>query len=346
MHWLPHSCVDEGQEHAWFTQTRPPVHSLSVQHAAVGMHCDPHGLKPLAHTHTLPVQLSPAPQLPHCIVPPQPSDAVPHVAPTASHVFVVQPQWFGVPPPPHVSGGAHAPQSSIPVHPSDTSPQLMPRSAQVLGVHAVEPHMFGCSPPQCWPAGQPPQSTTLPHPSGAVPHCAPSSTHVLARHPHWLSSPPPPHTHGTGQSPHVSTSSQPSEIAPHCAPSDRHVFAAQGFVPHRFGPSPPQNWPCGHTPQDTTPPHPSGAFPHSAASPKHVAGAHAPVSAPASVDGFGGKADVSPCSPAHATTSNIGSSAAYLVGMMLIMRGGHERRNRSFPPGHAILDALATAVDE
>jgi hypothetical protein len=70
------------------------------------------------------------------------------------------------------------------------------------------------------------------------------------------------------------------------------------------------------------------------------------VSAPASVDGFGGKAEVSPCSPAHATTSSIGSSAAYLVGMVLIMRVGLERRNRSFPWDNADLDAHPTAVDE
>jgi hypothetical protein len=59
------------------------------------------------------------------IVPPQPSDAVPH-APAGQVVAAVHPHWFallGVPPP-HVCGEVHVPQLTVPPHPFGAVPQL------------------------------------------------------------------------------------------------------------------------------------------------------------------------------------------------------------------------------
>ncbi|HXC53106.1 MAG TPA: hypothetical protein VN634_19620 [Candidatus Limnocylindrales bacterium] len=59
-------------------------------------------------------------------VPPQPFAIVPQVAPTSSHVSGVQPQTFGVPPPPHVSGTAQLPQLRRPPQPLEIVPQVFP----------------------------------------------------------------------------------------------------------------------------------------------------------------------------------------------------------------------------
>lgn len=60
------------------------------------------------------------------IVPPQPSGAAPQATPAGQVVAGVQPQTFGVPPPPHVCGAVQLPQFSVPPQPSETVPQLAP----------------------------------------------------------------------------------------------------------------------------------------------------------------------------------------------------------------------------
>lgn len=109
---------------------------------------------------------------------PQPSEMVPHAAPWSAQVFAVQPQAFGTPPPPHVSGALHVPQSSTLPQPSETWPQLAPSFSQVVGVQAVVPHLFAPSPPQKSPVSQLPQSITKLQPSGIEPHSAPKLEQV------------------------------------------------------------------------------------------------------------------------------------------------------------------------
>jgi hypothetical protein len=81
--------------------------------------------------------------VPQCSVPPQPSGQSPQLR--APHVDGVQPQTFGVPPPPHVAPVAvHVPQASVPPQPSGIDPQSLPAAVQVV---AVQPHTFGTPPP-------------------------------------------------------------------------------------------------------------------------------------------------------------------------------------------------------
>ena len=50
----------------------------------------------------------------------------------------MQPQTFGVPPPPQVCGAVHAgPQLTVPPHPSSMVPQFLPAPQEVIG---VQPH--------------------------------------------------------------------------------------------------------------------------------------------------------------------------------------------------------------
>jgi hypothetical protein len=60
--------------------------------------------------------------------PPHGFGKVPHLP---VQLGVAQPQTFGVPPPPHVSGEVQVPQSSTPAQPSDTCPQFFPSDAHV-----------------------------------------------------------------------------------------------------------------------------------------------------------------------------------------------------------------------
>src|SRR5688572_8523782 len=103
---------------------------------------------------------------------------MPHSAPRAGQVHGVQPHFFEIDPPPHVSGGTQWPQCTVPPHPSETSPQLAPSSAQVLGEQGSTPHLLRPPPPHT-PIRQDPQSRRLPHPSGMTPHSAPTASQVL-----------------------------------------------------------------------------------------------------------------------------------------------------------------------
>lgn len=78
-------------------------------------------------------------------VPPQPSEIVPHDAPRAAHVAGVQPQTFGVPPPPHVSGAVQVPHSMVPPQPSDAEPHTAPCSAHVFSVQHDPNDAPGCT---------------------------------------------------------------------------------------------------------------------------------------------------------------------------------------------------------
>ena len=111
-------------------------------------------------------------------VPPQPSEIVPPDAPWAAHVVGVQPQTFGVPPPPHVFGAVQVPQLNVPPQPSGTEPQLFPAGHVVIG---VQPQTFGVPPPpQLLGDVQDPQSRILGHvPLGIVPQLAPRLAQVV-----------------------------------------------------------------------------------------------------------------------------------------------------------------------
>lgn len=75
--------------------------------------------------------------VPQVIVPPHPSDPVPHVWPPVHVVEGVHPQTFGVPPPPQVCGDLQLPQLSVPPQPLEIVPQVAPCAVQVVGVQQV-----------------------------------------------------------------------------------------------------------------------------------------------------------------------------------------------------------------
>jgi hypothetical protein len=83
------------------------------------------------------VQVWQVAQVPHLIVPPQPSGAAPQVCPVGHVVLGVQPQTLGVPPPPQVWGAVQVPQLSVPPHPFAMLPQFLCWAAQVVGVQQV-----------------------------------------------------------------------------------------------------------------------------------------------------------------------------------------------------------------
>jgi hypothetical protein len=127
-----------------------PHTGFAPVHAAHAPPLLPHRVAVSPTTHAFPLQQSPEPQLPHCRVPPQPSEREPHRAPQA---MGVQPHTPAVPPPPHVFGAVQ----------SELDPQ---------------PHVWPDS--HTWPAVDVVQSTHSPplgpHAPGLVPvwHIAPS----------------------------------------------------------------------------------------------------------------------------------------------------------------------------
>jgi len=71
-------------------------------------------------------------------VPPQPLGIDPQLASCAAQVVGVQPQTFGLPPPPQVLGAMQVPQLSVsPQSPSGIVPQFAPAAVQVVGVQHV-----------------------------------------------------------------------------------------------------------------------------------------------------------------------------------------------------------------
>ena len=137
-------------------------------------------------------------QDPQLSVPPQPFETVPQFRPISSQasksVSGLQPQTFGMPPPPHVlSSDEQAPQSIILPHPSFTEPQSFPSWVQVFGVQL---HTFATPPPpQTFGATHDPQLRRTPQPSlTSVPQFLPSTAHVLGTQelaPHLLRPAPP-----------------------------------------------------------------------------------------------------------------------------------------------------------
>ena len=117
-------------------------------------------------------------QGPQSSVPPQPSAIIPQVAPAAAQVVGVQPQTFGVPPPPQVSGAVQVPQLTVPPQPSDTEPQLSPAGHIVLG---VQPHTLAVPPPPhvCGAVQVPQVSMSPQSPSGIIPQVAPCAVQVV-----------------------------------------------------------------------------------------------------------------------------------------------------------------------
>jgi hypothetical protein len=98
-----------------------------------------------------PPQVSGDMQTPQSIVPPQPSDCGPQVAPWAAQFSGVQisdmPQTPGSQRP-HVSpSSVHVPQSRTSPQPSPVGPHAMPSSSQVSGVQLPPPQTPGSLPP-------------------------------------------------------------------------------------------------------------------------------------------------------------------------------------------------------
>jgi hypothetical protein len=134
------------------------------------------------------------PHVPHAIVPPQPSDCVPHVCPPVQAIFGGQPQTFGMEGiwPPQIAGDAQVPQLICRPHPSGTMPQLSPTGQVVKGVQV---HTFAT---QACPTGHiaVPHVTFTPQRLGTVPQLAPTGQVVDGVQPHTLGIPPPPHVLG------------------------------------------------------------------------------------------------------------------------------------------------------
>src|SRR5690349_8408020 len=137
-------------------------------------------------------------------MPPHPLSAVPQTltprsALSCSHVFGVQPQTFGLPPPPHVlvlPPHFSGPQFSWPPQPSLAMPQLKPCWLQDLASHAsTSPPastVASMSPPSSPASTSPPSSsgttTSPPSSSGSMPDSL--SSYPLSLPPSDL--PPPP----------------------------------------------------------------------------------------------------------------------------------------------------------
>jgi hypothetical protein len=189
--------------------------------------------------------------LPQLSEPPQPSGGLPQLAPSAAHVVLVHPHWYGVPPPPQVWGAVHAPpQLRVPPQPSGGLPQLAPSAAHVVLTHAPMPHWFGLPfpvpdpPPQTSGAWHVPQSSMLPHPSDSVPHVAPRAAQVVGVQPHTFGTPPPPHVstapHAFGS--HVITVPHAFVSVPQSSGAGQELKS--GAQPHTFGVPPPPHV-CG-----------------------------------------------------------------------------------------------------
>jgi len=116
----------------------------------------------------------PAAQVPHTMVPPQPSATEPQLLlpQAAAWVLGVQPHWLAVPPPPQVAPvpvqlfGEHV---TVPPQPFGIVPQLSPAGHAVSGWQTQVPAAEQVKP--AWQAPlSGPQDTVPPQPSGAVPH--------------------------------------------------------------------------------------------------------------------------------------------------------------------------------
>jgi hypothetical protein len=146
------------------SQTSPLPHEVpgglfveSMHAGALPSHCSTPSVHVSLDTHEAPweqtaqpeaSQIWPDPQVPQASWPPQPSGGVPQVSPSAWHVVLVHPHWFGVPVPPHASGAVHAPvpHTTTPPHPSLIWPQS--RLPQVFGVQAPVPQRLAPVAPQ------------------------------------------------------------------------------------------------------------------------------------------------------------------------------------------------------
>jgi len=128
---------------------------------------------------------------------------------TVDYFTPLFPHWFGVPPPPHVSGGVQVPQFVVPPQPSAIVPQVCCAS-HFAGVHGGAPHTFAMPPPpHVCPVGHVPQGIRFPQPSPISPHGSPASVaaghasgvHLLLVGPQVLW-PPAPHASPGPQLPH------------------------------------------------------------------------------------------------------------------------------------------------
>src|SRR5689334_3444608 len=116
------------------------------------------------------------------MVPPQPSEIGPQVAPTDVHErgwHCGTPQTLAVPPPPQTAGAVHTPQVSVPPQPSGMMPQFAPLAPQLVCLQTL-PHWLGTPPPpQLAGATQSPHCSSPPQPSATGPQVAPTAAHVF-----------------------------------------------------------------------------------------------------------------------------------------------------------------------
>src|SRR5207245_2046130 len=159
------------------------------------------------------------------MVPPHPSGTLPQFFCSPAHVLGVQPQTFGLPPPPQVSKPVHAPQSMLPPQPFGTlSPQFFPSAAQVVG---VAPELLGRPAPlqpQGSGAAQPPQFSNWPQPSARKSQSLPAQVRgVHVPTPQTFAMPPPPQARPAAHEPQFKTPPHPSGMSPQFLPRAAHV---------------------------------------------------------------------------------------------------------------------------
>jgi hypothetical protein len=133
----------------------------------------PHWLGIVAPQTCMPVHV------PHMIVFPQPSEVVPHLAPSAAQVVGLHSHLVTL----QVNGAAQLPQSSLPPQPSSTIPHSALACWHVFGGQA---HTFGTPPPPHIVGARhaPPQLSIVPQPSETVPQFLPCTAQLFGVHPH------------------------------------------------------------------------------------------------------------------------------------------------------------------
>jgi hypothetical protein len=159
------------------------------------------------------LHVCPLEQVPQEIVQPQPSGAVPQLAPerqvlSPTHPQLWVPQWSV-----QVTPGGHTPQLIVPPHPSGAVPHCCPAGHTVRGTHATH-----CPPLHTSLFTHTPQLIVPPHPSGATPQFWPVGQFVAG----WQTRLHMPkvlpsnssHVCPPGQGSHCTTQPQPSGATP------------------------------------------------------------------------------------------------------------------------------------
>jgi hypothetical protein len=247
---------------------QPPHSSVPPHWSGICPHAPGKSAHVLAEQHDLvpALHVLPAGQVPHDgVMPPHPSEYVPHVAPSDEHELVAQPHWPPGPPPPHDCGSSQ-PQKREPPQPSLNVPHWPP--LQVIGVQ----HVLGvadvlqtCAPLQKLHVTLPPQPSlnVPPQPMPA------NASHVVGAHgapqiPFAL------HTCPSGQVPQNTLVPQAVVAVPHWTFAWMQSSGVATGAHWLGDPPAPHSVPRAQVPQSSRPPQPSDATPHVAPSCAHV----------------------------------------------------------------------------